>query len=347
MLRTRKTGWIGFDLGATSVKAAQAVRLAGEYFIRAAAVIPRPERWDAAMLTEGTPRTSVDELRAAISVGDRFSGAAASIVLPMPLCEVAQVDAAIAEKRGAAALLRAIEAETHQTLEDHVVDWRPSPLKPDRLNVVTAPRRWSDQVSADVAAAGRHCRAIDALPWALARAVGMVHRVDPPTAAVAVDWGHSTATACLVHGGAPALVRRLKDCGYQTIVAAAQSELRLDERDAEALLQKYGLSCPGASAQCAATMASVVAEPLDRFHRELKRTLHYWHGQARDAVPEVIYLFGGGASLVGVAERMSEALGIETRIWNLPPETSSEADHLPPAHLLGPALGLSALAWAM
>lgn len=343
MLRSPKTGWIGFDLGATSVKAAQAVRKGGEYFIRSAAIVPRPERWNAASLAEGDPRTSVDELRAAISVADRFTGSAASVMLPMPLCEVAQVDAALVDKRGSSALLRAVEAETHQTLADHVVDWRPSTLKADRLNVVTAPRRWSDQASADVAAAGRHCRTIDALPWALARAVGMVHRGDPRSAAVALDWGHSTASVCLVHAGAPALVRRLKDCGYETAVSAAASELRLNERDAEGLLQKYGLDCTGGSAACATAMESVLREPLAQLERELKRTLHHWRGQARDAVPNAIYLFGGGASLAGIERRLSKTLDIEVRVWSLPPENS--ADSLPPAHLLGPALGLSALAW--
>lgn len=345
MFRTPKTGWIGFDLGATSVKAAQAVRHGDEFFIRSAALVPRPERWTAESLPAAAPRTSVDELRAAISVAERFSGAAAGVVLPMPLCEVVQVDSALLNRRGSTALLQAVGEETHQTLDDHVVDWRPSPLKQDRLNVVTAPRPWSDQASADVASAGRHCRTIDALPWALARAVSLVDRGNPPSTSVAFDWGHTTATVCLIHAGSPALVRTLKGCGYQAVVSAVASELRLNERDAEALLQKYGLDCTGATAVCGKAMEVVLSEPLACLERELKRTLHHWRSHARDAVPTTLYMFGGGASLVGVDRRLGEAIDLETRVWTLPAESAADVDSLPPACLLGPAIGLSALAW--
>ena len=64
MLRPRKTGWIGFDLGATSVKAAQVVRKGGEYFVRSGAIVTRPERWPADELAAADPRSSADEMRA-------------------------------------------------------------------------------------------------------------------------------------------------------------------------------------------------------------------------------------------------------------------------------------------
>jgi Tfp pilus assembly PilM family ATPase len=341
MLRPRKTGWIGFDLGATSVKAAQVVRKNGEFRIRAAAIVPRTEPWNVEALAD--PQSSADEMRAAASVCDRLSGGVAGVVMPMALCETAQVKTPTGQRWGRVELVRAAEAETQQSLAGHVVDWWPARLKSDRLNVVACPARWSDRVSADVAAAGRHCRLIDALPWALARAVSMVHPAGDTTA-IAFDWGYDAATVCLVHERTPAFVRLLKDCGYRHMVAAIERELRLDARDAERLLLKYGLSCPGAAAPCAQTMEFALAEPLERLARELKRTLTYWQGQARGSAPHAIYLFGGGASLPGIDRRVQEISNLDVQVWRLAAESPADAEALPPAHLLGPALGLSALA---
>ena len=109
--------------------------------------------------------------------------------------------------------------------------------KPGRINVVTAPAAWSDQVSADVAAGRWNCRVIDSLPWALARAACHGSGADAlPTTVAVLDWGYARATLCLIHDGAPAMVRCLKDCGFAGVVAAAQAALRVAEEDAETLL---------------------------------------------------------------------------------------------------------------
>ena len=47
---------------------------------------------------------------------------------------------------------------------------------------------------------------------------------------------------CLIHEGAPAIVRCLKDCGFAGFVAAAQQALRVSHSDAELVLLKHGLS---------------------------------------------------------------------------------------------------------
>jgi len=345
MLRTNKTGWIGLDLGAACVKAAQAVRQGNKCFIRAAAIVPRPDGWSACLNDDAVPRSSADELCAVISVADRFTGAAAGVALPTSLCDVTQVDATVLGNNEPGALVQAVEAATHRPLDAFVVDWRPSPLKGDRLNVVVAPRRWSDQICSDVAAAGRRCRTIDAMPWALARAVSLAYGGSPPGAVVAVDWGHSAATACLICDGVPALVRRLKGCGFEQFVATVAHELRLQRHDAERLLRTHGLERPVGSASCASVVESVLGASLERVERELARTLQHWRGHAREAAPDGLYLFGAGASLIGVDRRFSETLNLQAVIWSLPAEPGADAACLPPAYLLGSAVGLSALAW--
>jgi Tfp pilus assembly PilM family ATPase len=344
---TSKHGWVGFDIGATSVKAAQLVRKDGVYEIRSAALVSRKPRWTTAKLAEDKPLTSADELRSAGSMCEHLAGNAAAAVLPAALCDIIQMDAPTGKRHGSAPdLLRAVEAETHRSMRDHVYDTWPVTVQNGKINVVAAPRAWSDQISADVAAGGWNCQVIDALPWALARAASLV----APHAEglyAALDWGYGKTTMCLVRQGVPALVRSLKDCAFQDVLDAVSQRLRLDQRDAEILLRKHGLEMD----ETAETLRSygliedLLAEPVTRLVQEIRRTIGYWQGITRGKTPEAIYLFGGGGTLAGVDRRLSEMLGTTVESWTLPIYRAGDADAIPPACLLGAAAGLSALAW--
>jgi len=346
MFASSKTGWVGFDIGAASVKAAQIVRSDGGYRLRAAAIVPRRERWSAATLTDDQPRSSADEVAAAASLCDGLSGSSAAAVLPAAICDMVQMDAPAGKRSGVAPNLPgAVEAETHRSMQHRVFDASPIAFQAGKINVVTASRAWSDQVSSDVAQGGWSCRLIDALPWALARATTLAEPAGPARNVAVLDWGYGKATVCLVHLGAPALVRSLKDCAFQDVLQTVAKGLRVDEPVAEVLLQQYGLTSGAAGGSgSAAVISELLAEPLTRLAQEIRRTLGYWQGLARGQAPEMIYLFGGGGALAGVAERLTAMLGTAVDAWRLPAE-ANDGKELPPACLLGAAAGLSALAW--
>ena len=349
MLARQKIGWIGFDIGATSVKAAQVVRTEAGPRIRSAAIVPRTERWSPGALAEDRPQSSADEIQSSASLCDRLAGADAATLLPVAMCDLVQIDAPSAKRSGGAAaadLLRAVEAETHRPMRDRVVDSWPVALQPGKVNVVAAPRAWSDQISADVAAGGWNCRLIDALPWALARAASMAAGVEVGRPIAALDWGYGKGTICLVHNGAPVLVRSLKDCAYQNVLDAISTGLRLDERDAESLLQQHGLDAAhGAEFKSAGVIENLLEQPLNRLTVEIRRTLEYWRGVTRGQLPEIIYVFGGGGTLAGIGPRLARQLGVHVEPWQLPTEVPAHAALLPPACLLGAAVGMSAVAW--
>jgi Tfp pilus assembly PilM family ATPase len=341
MFRKRTTGWIGFDVGDASVKAAQVVRKGHEFRIASAALIPRRERWNAEELTADSPLSSADEMLAAASICDRLVGRAAAAVLPMVLCEAVQVSAAAA-RRGDDELAASVEAELHESLAGHVIASWPAELSSEKLNVVTVPAVWSEQVSDDVAAGRWNCRVIDALPWALARAVVMAAPEAASGTVAAFDWGYGRATLALIHKGAPAFVRTLKDCGYQQFVAAAESGLRLATADAERVLRRYGLA---SAESCGRVIDELLAPLLSRLDNELRRTLAYWQGQSRGTKPDALYLFGGGSLLRGAADRLTTSLEAPVHVWTLAAADEELGAQMPPASLLGPALAASALAW--
>ena len=350
MFNSCKYGWVGFDVGAASVKAAQLVRKNGDYLLRTAAIVPRRQRWDAEALSAPTPRPSADELSAAAALCDRLTRSPAATMLPVAACEVLQMNA-VANKRGGGTpdLARAVEAETQNSMRERVLDSWQVDAEGRKLNVITAPKSWSDQLSAEVTATGRRCRVVDALPWALARAARLVHDAgddEAKSAFVALDWGYSRTTLVLVDRGVPAYVRVLRDCGYENVLAAVQRELRLDQRDAEMILTRHGFDDGEATnGRCASAIGAILGEPFDRLLAEIRRTFGYWQGLTRGLSPDRVYLFGGGGALRGAERRLSDGLGVDAIGWRLPFECATDAGALQPACLFGAAAGLSALAW--
>jgi Tfp pilus assembly PilM family ATPase len=257
------------------------------------------------------------------------------------------MDAPVAKRTAAVPDLRkAVEAETHRPMQDRVFDYWPVSPQGGKLNVVTASRAWSDQIAGDIAASGWRCHMLDALPWALARAAELVKTADADRPIAALDWAYGKSTICLVHHGVPVLVRSLKDCAFQNVLDAVAKGLRLDEHDAEILLQKHGLDDHnGAHRGSAAVIGDLLERPINRLAQELRRTLDYWRGVTRGQIPEAIYIFGGGGTLAGVGRRLTDQLGIAVEPWQLPVERPADADFIPPACLLGAAVGLSAAAW--
>jgi Tfp pilus assembly PilM family ATPase len=345
MFRTKHIGWIGFDPGARCVKVAQIVRRQGEYLLRSAAIVPRQERWTLDQLAGDTPLPSGDDLATAASLCDRLTGSAAAAILPAATCEILQTTARSRSRKDSSKLLHEVQAQTHRSLEDCVVDVWPVAGDSQKVNVVAAPRAWSDQISADVASTGRYCRLIDALPWALTRAAMLCEDVQRPRTFAVLDWAYGKASITLVEQGIPVLVRPLKNCGFSEAVAAVASGLRLSEQDAELVLQRHTQDRAAENNdRAAAAVDDILASAVTRMTRELQRTLNFWQGPPHGMKPQVVYLFGGGV-LAGAEHQLTKAIGVEVRAWRLPLETPTDAPIMPPTWLLGPAVGLSAMAW--
>src|SRR5690606_25642609 len=130
--------------------AAQVVRRNGEYLLRSAAIVERQSRWTPDSLASDAPLPSGDEMAAAASLCDRLTGAATAATLPAGVCEILRTAAIGRARSDSGELLRAVEAQTHRSLDDCVYDVWPVDADGQKVNVVAAPRAWSDQVSADV-----------------------------------------------------------------------------------------------------------------------------------------------------------------------------------------------------
>lgn len=347
----RQTGWIGVDVGTSHVKVVQLTGGRRLPCLAATAIVPRLKAWNIEEMTEDSALSSSGELIAAANLRPDFRGRRVAAALPMSLCQFHQFDRSLSMgSHRDRAVRHALEAANQGPITRMQYAAWPAELDaegtgPVRTNVLAVPHAWSDQLCEDLAQTGWSCQAIDGLPWALARAVKMVLNEDQQAPWAALDWGYTQATFCVIAEGRPVYVRGLKDCSLRQLFNLITEELLVSEDEALRLLQEYGLA-GHEPLEVSRVVEELLAEPLDRLQQELTRTLSHLKGQRRSIVPQGAYLFGGGATIRGLAEHLADKLELELRLWQLDKaDSTSDSRSGPPACMFGPAAALSALAW--
>ncbi|MEQ8210860.1 MAG: pilus assembly protein PilM [Lacipirellulaceae bacterium] len=349
----KKPGWIGVDLGVSSVKIAQLVWREGRLVIGSTAQASRRKSW----LTDGKcrqasllPASSKSELSEAVLIGKKWQGNTAAASLSLAVADVYQAplpnegfeDPTRCETFRKAALY---------PLELRQLDWWPAAANaknPPHAMVASLPQAWSELVCKELAQQKWNCRAIDLLSWSLARAIGLADSGGQPSQArpgiyAAIDWGCSKATCILYRDGVPILMRSLKDGGFANIVGALKEQLGANELETRELIQSAGAEHSGSAAS--RVVSKLIARHWRKFESELLRTLDYWESQTRGEKLEQIYLFGGGAGLGDAQQRISGITSVKTTRWSFPQAPQSNNQQPIPSFLLGSAVGLSAMAW--
>jgi len=350
MFNKYKTGWIGIDVGSSSIKAAQVVRRRSGLRVVASAIVPRRTSWEPQMLKQGGPLSSADELRCAVDLDHSFRGRNVAASLPMEVCEIHQIEALFetlsANHHAARRALETLIQRSAEKLQFGL--WSAEPPQNNRKNprchLLAVDRRWADQLAADVLKNGWSCRVIDGLPHSLARAVQMGSPQQGSAPVAALDWGYGQVTFCVIHQGQPAYTRVLKECRLKSVLDVLVESLGVTHDEAHQLLQQYGVLSKGMTPDndCQRVISDLIALPLKQIVRELERTLTHIKLQLPKFYPEKLFLFGGGALVEGIPRHFSELLEISTQVWNLPSAFQEQSTH---SCLLGPAIALSALAW--
>lgn len=353
MIARYKTGLIGVDIGNSTVKVVQVARSARGFEVPAMAAIPRSECWAVERMFDEPPRSTADQLRTARSLGLGFRGRRVAAALPMSLCDVQLLDPARStHPRGGADLVAAVETLTqHPAHHLRCATWPAEPTEdesPPRENLIAVAANWTDQLCDDIASVGWSCQIIDALPFCLARAVWMVDSRTRHGPIGAIDLGYRQATFCVVLDGRPVYTRALKGCSQQHLLEELARGLGVDSTEVETLLVEHGVAGP-ASEQCSETVgviAEVAAEPLAHLDEELRRTMDYLKCQRNSIVPQEIVLFGGGATIRGLAEELTARLRCDVYRWRLDGRRRGDVEEQgTPTCIFGPAIALSALAW--
>jgi Tfp pilus assembly PilM family ATPase len=365
--RRSQYGWIGADFGARVVKVAQLVRSDGEVRLAGCAAIPLelPQAVGAAEAGSGptwsaAPRGDApatawrggeqlgDAARAARELAEGLRGKAAAAAVSMRDCEVHLADLATADEspRRLGEATRSLLADVARTpLEALVFDAWPAgdagAARSSKRYVLTLLRASSDAAAEAVRECGWRCRAIDAQPWAAARALALSSEADPDRGDALLDWGASGAVLTWAARGVPLHARPLKRAALARIFAELETRLGLFPEESRQLLANPDL--PSATQGGLRLAAEIVRHGLAEVAEEIRRTLVYWRTLSRGGSPQGIVLAGGGALLPGAVDALATSLALPVRAWDLPRCEAGEQG--PATSLFAVAAGLSALAW--
>lgn len=358
MAISQRLGWIGVDVGTHSVKLAQVVRDGASVRLHRAAVIQRPTTWTGEdSLAQDQPISSQTEISAALDCGN-FSGRNVICALPMNACQLRSLNippGSDQERRTIIADELAEEfAEIGNAMEFDF--WEMEAARSDKgtdacnVSVLAASRLWVGQIWRDCRQAGMDCWAIDGLPLSMARAIGMVGGLGGGRRALAIDWGYSNTTLCIVGDNRPLYSRRIQDCGFGRVLDSIMEAFAITRDEAQYLAEAEGLALPEESGsdrtEIARAIASAAASSLDDVIRQTSRTLQFMEMQRRHLQPSAIWLMGGGASLRNIAPVLSQALSLPVHIFSLAAESEPIACAAGNrSAVFGNASALSALAW--
>jgi Tfp pilus assembly PilM family ATPase len=241
------------------------------------------------------------------------------------------------------------------------------------VSVLGASRQWISQIWRDCRDGGLDCWAVDGAPLTIARAVAMVGGVSGSRRALAVDWGFSNTTLCVVGDGRPLYSRRVHDCAFGRVLDAIMNTFDVTLDEAQHLTETQGMlrpkdeptpaahshqfdpsvvsdaDLPFAIAADPAIQAAITdssAPAVEELVRQIRRTLQFTEAQRRHLHPAAVWLLGGGAAMRNVAPYLSHALHVPVRVWNLAPEAEPIACAAGSrSALFAGAAALSAAAW--
>jgi type IV pilus assembly protein PilM len=355
---SQKIGWIGVDVGTHTVKLAQAVRDGAGARLHRAAVIQRPTSWsgDEALALQ-QPITSYPEIRAALECG-QFIGRNAICSLPMNVCQLRCLNVPPGTDQERRTIISGELAEEWAELR-HSMEfdfWEMEVTKTDKpsdsfnVSVLAASRLWISQLFRDCRKSGLSCWAIDGAPLALARAVALAGGTSGGRRALAVDWGYSSVTLCVVGDERPLYSRRVHDCSFGRVLDAIMRMFDVTLDEAQHLADTQGLATDNSETSADMTTQQAITEaataPLEELVRQLRRTLQFTEAQRRHLQPAAIWLTGGGASLRNVAAYMEKQLEMPVHPWKLPDEAEPIACASGNrAAVFSAATALSAAAW--
>jgi len=167
---------------------------------------------------------------------------------------------------------------------------------------------------------------------------------------LAVDWGFSNATLCVVGDHRPYYARRIQRCGFGQVLESISTSLSVSPDEAQHLADTEGLALTDGAAtgdqEIQAAISDATMPTLEELIREIRRTLQFVEMQRRNLQPAAIWLLGGGATLRNIGPFLEPLLSLPVRVWSIP----TGERQLPFAAgqrgaVFAGAAALSALAW--
>ena len=301
--------WAGLDIGSYSVKLVT-LQPGASRCRHAEAVIPRPTTNDEPP-TPAILAGLIDDCMSRTDQSPRgFRGISVSVSGPDVI--VKQISLPLMDEAEIPGALR-FEARKHLPFDiesmvlDHQVLARSTSERKLDVLLATVSQARLDRALAPLRELGVEAGIVDAAPLALANALTQAAEreiVDDAHVRLLLDVGHRESWLSLGHEGHPLFTRRL-DWGGARLTEAVAEATGSSVDKAEAWKVDAGASLAQAGPEAAAARA--VVESLGE---ELRRSFAFYRTIAELPDTFTLWLSGGTARLAGLAERLSDIVGI-------------------------------------
>lgn len=340
----RSRGLIGLDLGTRFIKAAQVRPTMGGWKVAAVHSIPVSVQGglSASTIKDGVIRKTLAGIPLKSS---GFSGRRTVLGLPNELAEPRSLELPAGDEFELASM---IEQEMTTYASPQTDFWTCDVIRSDegdvfRVNAIEVAPEVLNCCADDLTKVGLDCEVIDALPFALSRAVKYVDRDLHKGPVAALDWGAGQPSLVVLNEDGPVFTRSLRDCGLGSGIDQIQSQLGIDELECAQLRTTCGVRHAGnVTSRVSEKIGRILADCMDELLDQLQRTLAFV-GQ-RGIKPRRIWMFGCGATIAGMDQALASQLDIGVRSWQLEPEQLSRTLTSLPSHaVFGAAVGFSLL----
>jgi type IV pilus assembly protein PilM len=316
MLMTRSRSPIGIDLGSRSVKAVQLERAGAGWRLAAAAAFAHPTG----------ERPPLDEVTGRLGeVLERQGFAGRDVVTAVPAGQLILNALELPPRASGAPLQEIARAELARSarvaadaIEARVWDL-PGPARASNAtHCIAAAVRHADADSLldALERRGMRVRALDIQAWALCRACAPL-MPEPEGLSCILDIGWTSALLALVHGQTLVYQRAMAESGLGTLRDAIADRLDVTHEVAGHLLDSTMVNDPEEQPDSPdgprQDTLAILASHLDAMVEELRVSLSYASHRYPASPVSQLLLTGGGASLAGLHQKLSQQAGIPAR----------------------------------
>jgi type IV pilus assembly protein PilM len=349
--RDSSAGWLGIDIGSSTIKIAQIGRSRSGWGLRLGHIIPSPggRVIDRAAISGGVLD---DWLDSQVCKLFRRRSSDVACVLSMAVMGMHTLEFPPGSPQETSQMISMeLDAAGEPTpREFDSFECRGLTATEAGLNprtVLSLPNSIGEVIADSLQRHKLQCQTIDSLPCAHARAVSLVDPHGRDAASAVLDWGAVAPTFTLIRSGSPVYCRPLRDCGLQAVLRKAAAPHGLSEGDLQELLSAHARvesSKASGISRTLSVLREISAAAARTLCEELARTLTYLRRQAASLTPDTIWLMGGGALLPDIVPQLNSLLDRPVRLWQLGATSASgNANPEPIQAIFAPAIAASSL----
>lgn len=354
-----EAGWIGIDVGTSSVKLAQVKMHGHRWELVNYQTIVFPEQGKDQDDDTDKPSPSVaDNLVASLKENPRvfslFQGRKAACVLPMSLADLQTLTIPDGNQHELQMMvnqeLEMLSNGGQEEKEFTFWEERFSRYNPDGMiqaAVVTARKSDVLTIANSLLDASVHCHMMSAIPVAIARAIRLRELSGSSGVQAGFDWGTTSPMFTVVEDGHPVFSRVFRNCGFGNITRLLKVRMGLNRQESLHLLKTFqSPNNPAEMKSIENAISEMLVTPLKSLAREFRKTLEFIQQKRPDLVIEKMWLLGAGAGMSEVEALLHQITGIPTQVWTLPSDVQGlEKDSKLWQAQLGIAIALSTMAY--